>query len=98
MPRKQPLKAPGHPAADGVAKLVHPKVPDLVERMFDLAEGLKVLDEDGQSVFTRPPDRLAIEYLLNRAFGKPALSVPASGVGIQSKVVIVLPENGRDIA
>lgn len=85
------------PPPDGVAKWVLPKVPELVERMLDLAEGVRVVDEESQSVFSRPPDRLAIEYLLNRAFGKPA-SVPAPGteVGPQSKVVIVLPENGRD--
>ncbi len=83
-------------AADSAVGRILPRVPDLVERMMELADGIRVFDESGEAVFTRPPDRLAIEYLLNRAFGKPAATVHTSAeVGMESRVVIVLPDNGR---
>lgn len=54
-------------------KRIADRLPALVEKLFELADGIavQVVDDDGVQVYTRPPDRQAIEYLLNRIMGKP---------------------------
>jgi hypothetical protein len=53
---------------------IRSRLPELVDNMFILAEGVRVQEElpDGTPIiFTRPPDRQAITYLMDRVMGKP---------------------------
>jgi hypothetical protein len=54
-------------------KRISDKLPWLVDKALELAEGVWVEQEtqEGPVVYKRPPDRQAIEYLLNRIMGKP---------------------------
>jgi hypothetical protein len=55
------------------ARIRH-RLPELVDNMFRLAEGVRVQEDipDGTPVtFARPPDRQAIVYLMDRVMGKP---------------------------
>jgi hypothetical protein len=79
------------------------RLPDLIDRMFELADGVRVVDDETGTLYTRPPERAAIEYLLNRVLGRPA---SASGpnakpeidrISLEGSVTIVLPDNGRDL-
>lgn len=45
-------------------------LPELVDLQFKRARGVLALDLDGE-VYQQPPDRQAIEYLINRIMGKP---------------------------
>ena len=60
-------------------KKIADKLPFIVDRMLELAEGVKVLDVNlvtmEQSVYTRPPDRQAIQYLVDRIMGKPEAKI-----------------------
>jgi|SRR6185437_8976031 len=59
--------------ADAERKIAD-RLPELVDNLFALAAGVKVEEaaRDGTvDVFTRPPDRQANEYLLNRILGRP---------------------------
>lgn len=51
------------------------RLPFLIDRMMELAEGVRVLDVNlvtlEESVYQRPPDRQAIQYLVDRIMGKP---------------------------
>lgn len=51
------------------------RLPLLVDRMFELADGVLVEDINPllgtKSIYQKPPDRSAIEYLVNRVMGKP---------------------------
>jgi hypothetical protein len=50
------------------------RLPDLIDLAFELAEGVTVQETDNrgqEKIYTRAPDRQAIEYLLNRIMGKP---------------------------
>ncbi len=63
-------------------KRIADKLPELVDRMFELANGvtLQETDDDGiTNIYTRPPERQAIEYLLNRIMGKPTERKELSG-------------------
>lgn len=62
------------------------RLPWLIDKMLELAGGVAVqeADKDGVlTVYTRPPDRQATEYLINRVMGKPTerkeISGPDSG-------------------
>jgi hypothetical protein len=63
-------------------KRIADRLPELIDNMFALAEGVAVqeVDDKGQvKVFTRPPDRQANEYLINRIMGKPTERLEQSG-------------------
>lgn len=51
------------------------RLPHLVDRMLELADGVLIEDLDEETgvtnVYRRPPDRQAIEYLMNRIMGRP---------------------------
>lgn len=79
-----------------MSQLIHPRVPDLIDQLFVLAAGVRVADAEGEPSYVQPPDRQAIEYLLNRAFGKPASGPAKSEVKLGGEVLIVLPDNSRD--
>jgi hypothetical protein len=49
-------------------KRIEEKLPDLIERMLELAEGVTVKDEDRKGnprIYQKPPDRQAAEYLID---------------------------------
>lgn len=55
-------------------KRIADKLPWLVDQMIELATGVLVeeIDREGvPRVYQKPPDRQAIEYLMNRIMGKP---------------------------
>jgi hypothetical protein len=54
-------------------KRIADRLPVLIDKMFELADGVTVqtIDDDGVSVYTRPPDRGALTYLIDRIMGKP---------------------------
>ncbi len=62
-------------------KQIADRLPQLIENMFLLADGVLVEELiDGKPfVFKRPPDRAANEYLLNRIMGKPTERQEHSG-------------------
>jgi len=78
------------------------EIPELIGKLFELAAGVQVKGDDGEPAYSRPPDRMAIEYLMNRVLGKPAGG--SSGITInevnptERSIMIVLPDNSRDPA
>ena len=70
-------------------KRIADRLPWLIDKEFELAEGVSVQTEgeDGEThIYQRPPDRMAIEYLLNRIMGKPTERQEVSG-SIQTEEV-----------
>jgi hypothetical protein len=62
--------------------LIADRLPDLVENLFRLAEGVEVqkADRTGKPyVYSQPPDREANVYLINRILGKPKERIEHSG-------------------
>jgi len=69
-PRDEKFKLPIAKAEKRIAD----RLPMLIDRMFELSEGVLVeeIDRDGTPrIYQRPPDYKAIEYLVNRIMGKP---------------------------
>src|SRR4051812_2244932 len=61
-------------AINRAEKQIKDRLPELIGNMFTLAAGvtLQETDSDGNDrIYTRPPDRQANEYLINRIMGKP---------------------------
>lgn len=60
------------PIADGERR-ISDRLPWLIEKQFELADGVLVqeMTKEGAFVYKTPPDRQAIEYLINRVMGKP---------------------------
>ena len=55
-------------------KRISDKLPFLIDKALELADGVmcaELTKEGDYNVYTRPPDRQAIEYLANRIMGKP---------------------------
>jgi hypothetical protein len=54
-------------------RIIADRLPSLLVNMMTLADGVTVQEVtlDGLRVYTRPPDRQANEYLINRILGKP---------------------------
>lgn len=55
-------------------KRISDALPTLIDKMLELANGVTVSETDqrgAEVIYTRPPDRQAAEYLLNRIMGKP---------------------------
>lgn len=81
--------------------LIADRLPQLVENLLKLAAGVLVQETDrdgGVEVFTKPPDRAANEYLINRILGRPTDQVEVSGPdgeALAERVLIYLPSNGR---
>src|ERR1022692_538452 len=74
-------------------------LPELVDKMYELAMGIQTVDDKGAPAYSRPPDRHAIDSLINRVLGRPggAKDDPPSAA-LDGRVVICLPPNGRDAA
>lgn len=71
--RKPRAQAHATPIATA-EKRIADKLPQLIEKLFELADGVSIqeTDKDGVPiVYLRPPDRQALEYLINRVMGKP---------------------------
>ena len=61
-------------AINKAEKRIKDRLPELIDNLFELAEGVEVQERDANGavkVYSRPPDRQANEYLLNRIMGKP---------------------------
>lgn len=55
-------------------KQIRDRLPELIGRMLELANGITVQETDkdgGVNVYTRPPDYKAGAYLIDRIMGKP---------------------------
>jgi CubicO group peptidase (beta-lactamase class C family) len=79
----RPRKADAHARPIARAeKRIADKLPYLIDQMFELAAGVLVQEADGHGgtrIWDKPPDRAAIEYLLNRVMGKPTERVIHQG-------------------
>lgn len=63
-------------------KRIADHLPEVVDRMLELAAGVTVQDDDpdgGVTVYSKPPDREAAKYLLDRIMGKPTERKELSG-------------------
>ena len=83
-------------------KQISDRLPSLIENMFALADGVTVQETDsegGVRVYTRPPDRQANEYLINRVMGKPTERQEVSGPeGEDIRVTLSIRERaGREL-
>ena len=59
---------------------IRDRLPELVDRMFELANGVLVeVSIDGRSVYQRAPDYKALSYLIDRIMGKPTERKEVSG-------------------
>ena len=90
---------PKHTAAVRKAeKRIADRLPDLVDNMFILAEGVRVekmtigVDGPQTAVFQEPPNFKALEYLMNRIMGKPTerQEHEHSGAGGESLPAVVI--------
>lgn len=72
-------------------KRIVEKLPDLVERMLELAEGVTIQDENRKGepvVYKKPPDRQAAEYLIDIIMK--SVEKRASDVGTTVKIIEVI--------
>ena len=69
-PSLSPTTLRGH--ARAVKEQIAAKLPDLINNMMKLADGVKVEKASAKDddIFERPPDRQANEYLIDRVLGK----------------------------
>lgn len=75
-PNGRPRKAEKHAGPITKAeKQIVDKLPHLIGKMLELADGVTVQGVDPESgattVYTKPPDRQALIYLIDRIMGKP---------------------------
>jgi hypothetical protein len=99
-PKREKYSGPINKAEKRIAD----RLPELLDNMFALAAGVTVQDvgADGTTdVYTRPPDRDANKYLIDRILGRPTerheADVDVTSAGKQlGQVVFYLPDNGRD--
>ena len=77
---------------------INSRLSDLIERLFELADGVRVTDDQGEPAYRRPPDRLAIEYLIDRVLGRPISAKPSgmTDIGSVRIVTFTLPDNQRN--
>jgi len=79
-----------------VEKRIAEKLPDLVERMLELAEGITIHEENRKGepvIYKKPPDRQAAEYLIDlivKSLDKAASSNP-SGI----KIIEIIKSDGE---
>jgi hypothetical protein len=79
-------------------KQIVDKLPTLLARMLELADGVTVqeVEKDGVRIYTRAPDRAALEYLVNRVMGKPTERQELTGangglLALAREVIIEVP-------
>jgi hypothetical protein len=76
------------------------KLPWLVDQMLILAEGVQIQKTDARGrtrVWSEPPDRAAIEYLMDRVMGKPTQPVDMKLL-VQEAAARIAAELGVDAA
>ena len=81
-------------------KQIVERLPRLLANLFILADGVMVEEdiagENGEPIrYTKPPDRQANEYLINRVMGKPTDKSEAE-VNLKGGVTIFLPARQQD--
>ncbi len=64
--------------AEGV-QWIADKLPDLLEKQWELAMGVQAVDKKSGIVYTTIPDRAAGQYLIDRVMGKPTERQELSG-------------------
>lgn len=78
------------------------RLPELIDKMFELAEGVQVEKQSilfGPVVYKEPPNRQAIEYLINRVMGKPTERKELSGPdGGPVDVAVMTPDQWAEQA
>lgn len=65
-------------------KRIAERLPKLIDSLFDLAEGVRVMETSitgAPVVYVKPPDFKAASYLVDRVMGKPVQSVNAEHSG-----------------
>ena len=82
-------------------KQIVERLPRLLANLFILADGVMVEEdipgEQGEPVrYTKPPDRQANEYLINRVLGKPT-DKSESEVNLKGGVTIFLPVRRQEL-
>lgn len=60
-------------------KRIADRLPDIIDRLFELADGVEV--QDKERVYSTPPDFRAASYLIDRILGKPTQAVEAQITG-----------------
>lgn len=81
-------------------KRIADRLPLIIDRMFELADGVLV-QEDGGRVYARPPDRDACRYLIDRILGRPRerseadVNIRGAAAAIR-EVIVELPPAGND--
>lgn len=73
-------------------KRIADRLPDLIDNLFELAEGVTVQEIDGhgnRKVYDRPPDFRAASYLLDRILGKPVQAVDAEVSGPDNGALLI---------
>lgn len=81
--------------ADPIAaaeKQIAARLPDLIERLFELADGIQVRERDtkgGEKIYDRPPCFKSLSYLIDRVAGKPKQSVEAEVSGASGGPILV---------
>ncbi len=97
-PPKREVYAKNIAEAEGI---ILERLPKLLNKYFELAEGVKVQGKSGRMgeapVYDRPPDGKVIADLLNRVMGKPVERVETENTGeADETTIIILPDNGRN--
>lgn len=71
-------------AINRAEKQIRDRLPEVIEHLFELAEGVTVegTDQEGNTkVYKMPPDRVSCMYLVNRIMGKPEVRVKTKHSG-----------------
>jgi hypothetical protein len=73
------------------------KLPHIVDRMLELADGVyreQEMPDGAMLIYKTPPDRQAIQYLVDRIMGKPK-EKSEQDVNLRGGVTILLPERKK---
>lgn len=79
---------------------IRDRLPWLVDQMIILAEGVEIQKTDARGrtrIWSVPPDRAAIEYLMDRVMGKPKQPVEVEMLEYATKVASVLGADPKEI-
>lgn len=94
---RKPKKEKYNAAIQAAEGQIRDRLPMLIDKLFELAEGVTVqeLKADGSPlIYTRPPDRQAAEYLVNRVMGKPVEKQEHGWDQEKPVEVVVIHESG----
>jgi hypothetical protein len=70
----------------------------LLAAKLDLALGVRIQGDDGESFYTKAPDPGSIQYLLNQSIGKPTehVDVTSQGKALPAAINIIKPDEAND--